>query len=75
MLQVSLDGRQLYLTNSLCSTWDNQFYPGLRSRMLKVDIDQNGGMRIDPGFLVDLHPARAHELHLPGGDCTTEIFQ
>ena len=27
MLQLSLDGRRLYVTNSLYSTWDNQFYP------------------------------------------------
>src|SRR5207247_1625550 len=37
MLQLSLDGRRLYVTNSLYSTWDNQFYPGLRSWMLHVD--------------------------------------
>ena len=30
MLQLSLDGRRLYVTNSLYSTWDNQFYPGLQ---------------------------------------------
>ena len=28
MLQLSYDGRRLYVTNSLYSTWDNQFYPG-----------------------------------------------
>ena len=28
MLQLSLDGRRLYVTNSLYSTWDDQFYPG-----------------------------------------------
>ena len=27
MLQLSFDGRRLYVTNSLYSTWDNQFYP------------------------------------------------
>jgi methanethiol oxidase len=37
-------------------------------------------MEIDPGFFVDLAdrpdgPARAHEVRLQGGDCTTEIFQ
>ena len=31
MLQLSYDGRRLYATNSLFSTWDNQFYPDLRS--------------------------------------------
>jgi methanethiol oxidase len=80
MIQLSLDGRRLYVTNSLFSTWDNQFYPGLRSYLLKVDIAQDGSMAIDPDFFVDFHdrpdgPARAHEVRLQNGDCTTEIFQ
>jgi methanethiol oxidase len=75
MLQLSLDGRRLYVTNSLYSTWDNQFYPGLRSWLLRVNCDPNGGMELDPDFFVDFQPARAHEVRLPGGDCTTEIFQ
>jgi selenium-binding protein 1 len=80
MIQLSLDGRRLYVTNSLYSTWDNQFYPGLRSWLLRIDCDPDGGMQIDPGFFVDFHdrpdgPARAHEVRLQGGDCTTEIFQ
>jgi methanethiol oxidase len=75
MLQLSLDGTRLYVTNSLYSTWDNQFYPGLRSWLLKVNCDPEGGMSVDPDFFVDFHPARAHEVRLSGGDCTTEIFQ
>jgi methanethiol oxidase len=80
MLQLSLDGRRLYVTNSLYSTWDNQFYPELRSWLLRVNCSPDGGMDLDPGFFVDLHdrpggPARAHEVRLQGGDCTTEIFQ
>jgi methanethiol oxidase len=75
MLQLSLDGRRLYVTNSLYSTWDNQFYPGLRSWLLRIDCDPAGGMTIDPDFFVDFQPARAHEVRLQGGDCTTEIFQ
>ena len=79
MLQLSLDGRRLYATNSLYSTWDNQFYPGLRSWLLKVNCHPEGGMEVDPDFFVDFHdrpggPARAHEVRLDGGDCTTEIF-
>jgi selenium-binding protein 1 len=79
MLQLSLDGRRLYVTNSLYSTWDNQFYPDLRSWLLKVDIDEDGSMEVDRSFFVDFHdrpggPARAHEVRLQGGDCTTEIF-
>ena len=29
MLNLSLDGKRLYMTNSLYSSWDNQFYPDL----------------------------------------------
>jgi selenium-binding protein 1 len=80
MLQLSLDGRRLYVSNSLYSTWDNQFYPGLRSWLLRINCAPDGGIELDPGFFVDLHnrpdgPARAHEVRLQGGDCTTEIFQ
>jgi len=80
MLQLSFDGRRLYVTNSLYSTWDNQFYPELRSWLLKVDIGEDGSMQVDKSFFVDFHdrpggPARAHEVRLQGGDCTTEIFQ
>ena len=80
MIQLSLDGRRLYVTNSLYSTWDNQFYPELRSWLLRVNCPPDGGMRVDRDFFVDFHdrpagPARAHEVRLQGGDCTTEIFQ
>ena len=80
MLQLSLDGRRLYVTNSLYSTWDNQFYPGLRSWLLRVNCAPDGGMEVARDFFVDFHerndgPARAHEVRLQGGDCTTEIFQ
>jgi methanethiol oxidase len=79
MIQLSLDGRRLYVTNSLYSSWDNQFYPGLRSWLLKVNCHPEGGMEVDRDFFVDFHarpdgPARAHEVRLEGGDCTTEIF-
>lgn len=80
MIQLSYDGRRLYVSNSLYSTWDNQFYPELRSWLLRIDCDPNGGMEVDRDFFVDFHdrpdgPARAHEMRLQGGDCTTEIFQ
>jgi selenium-binding protein 1 len=80
MVQLSLDGRRLYVTNSLYSSWDNQFYPGLRSWLLRVNCAPDGGMEIDREFHVDFAdhpdgPARAHEVRLQGGDCTTEIFQ
>lgn len=83
MLQLSLDGKRLYVTNSLFSTWDNQFYPELKDRgsyMLQIDCDtENGGMSINEDFYVDFGnepagPARAHEMRYPGGDCTSDIW-
>lgn len=83
MLQLSLDGKRLYVTDSLFSTWDNQFYPDLNqtgSAMLQIDCDtETGGLQINPNFLVDFGqepngPARAHEMRYPGGDCTSDIW-
>ena len=79
MLQVSLDGERVYVTNSLYSTWDNQFYPDIRGWMTKLDRQADGTYALDEDFFVDFTeldtgPARPHEVHLPGGDCTTEIF-
>jgi selenium-binding protein 1 len=73
-------GRRLYVSNSLYSTSDNQFYPGLRSWLMRVNCALDGGMEVDPDFFVDLDdrpdgPARAHEVRLRGGDCATDIFQ
>ena len=83
MLQLSLDGKRLYVTNSLYSTWDNQFYPDLAksgSYLLQLDCDtENGGLKINENFYVDFGkepggPARAHEMRYPGGDCTSDIW-
>src|SRR5919108_165281 len=53
MIQLSFDGRRLYVSNSLYSTWDNQFYPGMRSWLLRINCDPNGGMEIDDDFFID----------------------
>ncbi len=83
MLQLSLDGKRLYVTNSLLSSWDNQFYPDIARRgssLLQVDCDTvNGGLKINENFYVDFSnepngPARAHEMRYPGGDCTSDIW-
>lgn len=83
MLQLSLDGKRLYVTNSLLSSWDNQFYPDLAragSYLLQVDCDtERGGLTINPDFYIDFGrepagPARAHEMRYPGGDCTSDIW-
>lgn len=83
MLQLSLDGKRLYVTNSLYSTWDNVFYPDLGQQgswLVQIDCDTGrGGMKVNDKFLVDFGkepdgPSRAHEVRYPGGDCTSDIF-
>ena len=82
MLQLSHDGRRLYVTNSLFSSWDNQFYPAIAeqgSYMVQVDCDPAGGMAVNERFFVDFGkephgPARAHEMRFPDGDCTSDIW-
>jgi selenium-binding protein 1 len=83
MLQLSLDGKRLYVTDSLFSSWDNQFYPDLKqkgSTLLQIDCNtETGGLNINETFLVDFSqepdgPSRAHEMRYPGGDCTSDIW-
>lgn len=84
MIQQSRDGKRLYTTTSLFSSWDNQFYPEMAntgSLMFKIDCDTDGGgMSIDENFLVDFGqepagPARAHEMRYPGGDASSDIWE
>jgi selenium-binding protein 1 len=54
MVEVSRDGKRVYFTNSLYSSWDDQIYPdGLKSWMIKLDADPNGGMKLDEKFFVE----------------------
>jgi selenium-binding protein 1 len=83
MIQLSLDGKRLYVTNSLFSKWDDQFYPDINEKgsyMLIVNVDTDkGGLSLDKNFMVNFGemkegPFRAHEIRYPGGDCTSDIF-
>ncbi|MEM1597811.1 MAG: selenium-binding protein SBP56-related protein [Pyrobaculum sp.] len=74
MISVSRDGRRVYTTNSLYSSWDNQFYPGLRGWMAKINVSPEGGMTVEKEFLVDFGEARAHQVRLRGGDSSTDSF-
>ncbi|RNA35170.1 selenium-binding [Brachionus plicatilis] len=83
MIQLSLDGQRLYVTDSLFSSWDDQFYPDIKkdgSYMIQINCDtNNGGLSLHDSFLVDFGklddgPFRAHETRYPGGDCTSDIW-
>lgn len=75
MVEVSRDGRRIYLTNSLYKSWDEQFYPdGIRSWMVKIDANPQGGMQLDPDFFVEFGDLRAHQVRLEGGDSSSDSF-
>jgi selenium-binding protein 1 len=76
MVEISRDGKRVYWTNSLYSTWDDQFYPdGVPSAMVKADIGAGGGISLDKNFWVEFPKGyRSHQIRLEGGDCSTDSF-
>jgi selenium-binding protein 1 len=75
MVEVSRDGRRIYLTNSLYASWDAQFYPaGVRGWATKLDADPSGGMKLDPDFFVDFGTERPHQVRLQGGDASSDSY-
>ncbi|HET9439591.1 MAG TPA: selenium-binding protein SBP56-related protein [Longimicrobiales bacterium] len=76
MVEISRDGRRVYLTNSLYSPWDAQFYPdGIRGWLAKIDVGQNGGIAFDRDFFVQFEEGiRPHQVRLQGGDASSDSF-
>ena len=76
MVEVSRDGRRVYLTNSLYSPWDAQFYPdGIKGWMVKLDADQEGGIAFDEDFFLEFEDGlRPHQVRLQGGDASSDSF-
>jgi selenium-binding protein 1 len=76
MVEISRDGRRVYVTNSLYTPWDAQFYPdGLRGWMAKLDADENGGVAFDEDFFVEFEDGlRPHQVRLQGGDASSDSF-
>lgn len=76
MVEISRDGKRVYWTNSLYSTWDDQFYPGERgAAMVVADVGENGGLTLNKDFWVEFPEGyRSHQIRLEGGDCSTDSF-
>ena len=75
MVEVSRDGRRVYVTNSLYASWDAQFYPdGIRGWMAKLDANANGGLSLDKNFFLEFDGLRPHQVHLEGGDASSDSF-
>ena len=75
MVEVSRDGKRVYLTNSLYASWDAQFYPeGIRGWMAKVDANPEGGIAPDPRFFLEFEGERPHQVRLQGGDASSDSY-
>ncbi|MEO6526311.1 MAG: selenium-binding protein SBP56-related protein, partial [Gemmatimonadaceae bacterium] len=76
MVEVSRDGRRVYLTNALYSAWDAQFYPdGIKGWMTKLDVEPTGGIAFDREFFVEFEDGlRPHQVRLQGGDASSDSF-
>jgi selenium-binding protein 1 len=75
MVEISRDGKRVYFTNSLYSVIDDQFYPDRMSGwMVKLNVDDRGGITFDENFFVDFGETRTHQVRLEGGDASTDTF-
>jgi selenium-binding protein 1 len=74
MVEVSRDGRRVYITNSLYASWDTQFYPdGIDGWMTRLLAEPAGGLEPDPTFFLQ-HEQRTHQVHLQGGDASSDSY-
>jgi methanethiol oxidase len=78
MVEVSRDGRRVYLTNSLYGSWDDQFYPdGVGAWAAKLDADPAGGLSVDQRFFPEgevWRGLRTHQVRLQGGDASSDSY-
>jgi len=74
MVEVSRDGKRVYLTNSLYASWDAQFYPeGVDGWMVKLDSGGDG-FALDHEFFVPFEGERPHQVRLAGGDASSDSY-
>ena len=75
MVELSRDGRRIYLTNSLYLAWDEQFYPsGIDGWLSRIDTKDGGGIEVNPDFFVTFDKDRPHQVRLAGGDSSSDSF-
>ena len=62
MVEISRDGKRVYWTNSLYSTWDKQFYPdGVPGAEVMAIADPAGGLALAKDYWVSFPDGyRAH---------------
>jgi selenium-binding protein 1 len=76
MVEVSRDGKRVYVTNSLYGSWDDQFYPnGVGAWAARLDA--TGDLTIDERFFPhgdDFRGRRVHQVRLQGGDASSDSY-
>jgi selenium-binding protein 1 len=64
MVEISRDGRRVYVTNSLYARWDDIFYPdGVGAWMAKLDANGDA-----------FRGLRVHQTRLQGGDASSDSY-
>jgi selenium-binding protein 1 len=79
MVEMSRDGKRVYLTNSLFAAWDDIFYPdGVGAWLVKLEADVNrGGVSVDTRFFPhgeEFRGRRVHQTRLQGGDASSDSY-
>ncbi len=75
MVELSRDGKRVYLTNSLYASWDAQFYPeGIDGWLVKLDAGDDGSLTLDPDVFVEYSGERPHQVRLGGGDASSDSY-
>jgi selenium-binding protein 1 len=76
MVEVSRDGKRVYVTNSLYGAWDDQFYPdGVGAWMAK--LDSGADFTFDERFFPHgeaFRGLRPHQTRLQGGDASSDSY-
>ncbi|KAI6214156.1 putative selenium-binding protein [Aphelenchoides besseyi] len=80
-LQLSLDGRRLYVGNSFLRSWDDKIYPEKRKHggliaLIHINVNSACAMTLDENFVIDLNstddsevPNVPREMRFLNGDC------
>lgn len=75
MIELSLDGKRLYWTNSFYSKCDDQIYPeGMPGIQVMANVTKRGLEFAEDFWVAAPDGYRAHQIHLDGGDCSTDSF-
>jgi methanethiol oxidase len=76
MVELSRDGRRVFLTNSLYRSWDAQFCPeGIKGWLVKLDAGDDGSLTLDPDLFVEFPEGeRPHQVRLQGGDASSDSY-